>query len=329
MSDARRITYREAIREALRDALASDKRVFLMGEDVGAHGGAYACSHGLLEEFGPDRIRDTPLSELGFVGAGIGAAIGGMRPIVEIMTINFSLLAMDQIVNTAAELRHMSGGQISVPLVIRMATGAGRQLAAQHSHSFEGWFAHVPGLKVLSPATIADARGMLPAALQDPDPVIIMEHATLYNDEGELPEDGDMTVGIESASIRRTGSDVSIVTYSANLKKALLAADALSGEGVSCEVIDLRTLRPLDDATIMNSLRKTHRAVVVDEGWRSGSLAAEIVSRINEQAFYELDAPVGRVCSAEVPIPYPSHLEQAALPQPETIASAVRAALRQ
>jgi pyruvate dehydrogenase E1 component beta subunit len=328
VSAARRLTYRDAVREALHEALTRDERVFLMGEDVGAYGGAYACSLGFLEEFGEERIRDTPLSESAFVGAGIGAAVGGMRPIVEIMTINFSLLALDQIVNSAATMRHMSGGQLSVPLVIRMATGAGRQLAAQHSHSLEGWFAHVPGIRVVAPATIADARGMLWTALEDPDPVVIMEHATLYNEEGELAADGDLAVDIDRAAIRRAGDAATIIAYSANVAKALAAADILTAEGIECEVIDLRSLRPLDDATIVASVAKTHRAVIVDEGWRSVSLAAEISSRIQEQAFYDLDAPVERVCSAEVPIPYPRHLEEAAIPQPETIAAAVRRALR-
>lgn len=328
MSEMRRITYREAVREALREALAKDNRVFLMGEDVNRYGGAYACSLGLPAEFGDERIRDAPLSEAGFVGAGIGAALGGMRPIVEIMTINFSLLALDQIVNSAATLRHMSGGQVSVPIVIRMATGAGRQLAAQHSHSLECWYAHIPGIRVVAPATIADARGMLWTAIEDPDPVLIMEHATLYNEEGELPSEGELAVDIDRAAIRRAGADATIIAYSANVKKALAAAEALAAGAIECEVIDLRTLRPLDDATIMDSVRKTHRAIVVDEAWRTGSLAAEISSRITEQAFYDLDAPIERVCSAEVPIPYPRHLEQAAIPQPETIAAAVRKALR-
>jgi pyruvate dehydrogenase E1 component beta subunit len=328
MNGTRTITYREAVREALREALTRDERVFLIGEDVGAYGGAYGCSLGLLHEFGEERIRNTPLSESAFVGAGIGAALGGMRPIVEIMTINFSLLALDQIVNNAATIRHMSGGQFSVPVVIRMATGAGRQLAAQHSHSLEGWFAHIPGIRVVSPASVADARGMLWTALANPDPVIIMEHAMLYNEEGELPVDGDFAVDIERASVRRSGSDATIIAYSANVKKALAAADQLASEGIGCDVIDLRALRPLDDAAITASVAKTHRAVIVDEGWRSGSLAAEISCRIQEQGFYELDAPVERVCSAEVPIPYPHHLEEAAIPQPETIVTAVRRVLR-
>jgi pyruvate dehydrogenase E1 component beta subunit len=306
--------------------MLDDPRVFLMGEDVGRYGGCYAVSRGLLEEFGPERIRDTPLSESAFVGAGIGAALGGMRPIVEIMTVNFSLLALDQILNTAATLLHMSGGQLAVPLVIRMATGAGRQLAAQHSHSLEGWYAHIPGIRVLAPATIEDARGMLPTALADPDPVLIFEHAALYNMEGELAADAG-AVPIDRAVVRREGRDATIVAYGGTLRTALAAADALAAEGVSAEVVDLRTLRPLDDATILDSVRRTHRAVIVDEGWRSGSLAAEVSARIMEGAFYELDAPVARVCSAEVPIPYPRHLEQAALPQPDAVARAVRAML--
>jgi len=318
-----RLTYREAVRQGIREALLKDKRVFLMGEDVGAYGGCYAVSKGLLDEFGPDRIRDTPLSEGGFVGAGIGAALGGMRPIVEIMTVNFSLLALDQILNTAATYLHMSGGQFNVPLVIRMATGAGRQLAAQHAHSLEGLYAHIPGLKVLTPATLEDARGMLGAALQDPDPVLIFEHCNLYNMEGELAENAG-PVEIGKANVVRQGKDVTILAYSASLFKALDAAGRLAPEGIDCEVIDLRTLRPLDTDTIAASVRKTHRAIIVDEGWRSGSVSAEISARIMENAFYELDAPVERICSAEVPIPYAKHLEDAALPQTETIIRSIR-----
>ncbi|WP_026286590.1 MULTISPECIES: alpha-ketoacid dehydrogenase subunit beta [Pseudomonas] len=315
-----RMTYRDALREALREALQRDPRVFLMGEDVGRYGGSYAVSLGLLEAFGPERIRDAPLSELGFVGAGIGAALGGMRPIVEIMTVNFSLLALDPLMNTAAALRHMSGGQFSVPLVVRMATGAGRQLAAQHSHSLEGWYAHIPGLKILAPATVEDARGMLWPALLDPDPVLIFEHAQLYNMEGDT---GDWkALDISAAKVRRVGKDLTLIAYGGTLGKALTAAEQLAGEGIDCEVIDLRVLRPLDDSTIMTSVCKTRRALVVDEGWRSGSLAAEIITRIVEQGFYELDAPPARVCSAEVPMPYPRHLEEAALPQVSTIVAA-------
>ena len=321
----RRISYRDALREGLTEALQADPRVFLMGEDVGFYGGTYAVSKGLLKEFGPERIRDTPLSELAFVGAGVGAALGGMRPIVEIMTVNFSLLALDPIVNTAAMLRHMSGGQFSVPLVIRMATGAGRQVAAQHSNSFENWYAHVPGLRVLAPATVTDARGMLALALADPDPVLIFEHAQLYNSEGEL-SDTDV-VDLCSAQVRRTGTEVSLITYGGCLPKALEAAESLAGQGISAEVVDLRVLRPLDDATLMASVRKCRRAVVVSEGWRSGSLAAEVLARIGEQAFFDLDAPLARVCSEEVPIPYPRHLEEAALPQAHKIVAAVQALL--
>ncbi|OHC64590.1 MAG: pyruvate dehydrogenase [Rhodocyclales bacterium GWA2_65_20] len=317
-----RISYREALREGLREALANDPRVFLMGEDVGRYGGTYAVSKGLLGEFGPERIRDTPLSELGFTGAGIGAALGGMRPIVEVMTVNFSLLALDQIVNTAALYRHMSGGQFSVPLVIRMATGAGRQVAAQHSHSFEGWYAGIPGIKVLAPATVEDARHMLAPALADPDPVLIFEHAGLYNMEGDLPDVPG--VDIRSAQVRRAGKDVVIVTYGGSLPKALQAAEMLAADGIAAEVVDLRVLRPLDDATIMAAVAKCRRAVIVDEGWRSVSLAAEIMARIMEQAFFELDAPLARVCSEEVPVPYAKHMEEAALPQPEKIVAAVK-----
>jgi len=308
-----RMSYRDACREALREALQADARVFLMGEDVGRYGGTHAVSKGLLAEFGPQRVRDTPLSELGFVGAGVGAALGGMRPIVEIMTVNFSLLALDPIVNAAAMLRHMSGGQFSVPLVIRIATGAGRQVAAQHSNSFDAWYAHVPGLRVLAPATVEDARGMLRLALADPDPVVIFEHAQLYNREEELPEALD--VDIHRARVRRTGTDMCLVGYGGSLPKALQAAQELQAQGLSCEVVDLRVLRPLDDQTVMASVRKCRRVVVVDEGWRSGSLAAEVVARIAEQAFFDLDAPPARVCCAEVPIPYARHLERAALPQ--------------
>ena len=319
-----RMTYRDALREALRDAMRRDPRVFLMGEDVGRYGGSYAVSKGLLQEFGEDRIRDTPLSESAFVGAGIGAALNGMLPIVEVMTCNFSLLALDQIVNNAATIRHMSGGQFSIPLVIRMATGAGRQLAAQHSHSFEGWYAHIPGIRIVTPATLEDARGMLWTALMDPDPVIMFENALLYNLEGELAADAG-AVDIDHAAVRRAGGDLTLVTYGGSLGKTLTAAEQIAGQGISADVIDLRTLRPLDMETVLGSLAKTHRMVIVDEGWKSGSLAAEIMARVMEDAFYDLDAPIARVCGAEVPIPYPKHLEDAAIPQ---VGSIVDAALR-
>jgi pyruvate dehydrogenase E1 component subunit beta len=320
------LTYRDALREALREALAADEHVFLMGEDVGQYGGSFGVSLGLLEQFGPERIRDTPLSEAAFVGAGIGAALGGMRPIVEIMTVNFSLLALDQILNNAATLLHMSGGQLSVPVVIRMTTGGGRQLAAQHSRSLEGWYASIPGIRVLAPATIDDARYMLAPALADPDPVVIFEHGSLYNVSGVLGPRAP-TFDICAAAVRRSGRDVSLITYGGSLGKALDAADALAEKGISAEVIDLRTLRPLDDATVTASVTRTHRAVIIDEGWRTGGLSGEIAARITEQVFYELDAPVQRVCGREVAIPYPRHLEEAALPQIADIVEAARRAV--
>jgi pyruvate dehydrogenase E1 component beta subunit len=317
------MTYREAVRAALRKALRSDPRVFLMGEDVGGYGGAFAVSLGLLKEFGPERIRDTPISESAFVGAGIGAALGGMRPIVEIMTINFSMLALDQILNNAATLRHMSGGQLNIPLVVRVATGGGRQLAAQHSHSLEGWYAHIPGIKVLTPATVADAYGMLLAALLEPDPVFIFEHATLYPLEGEVDEEAALA-DLTRAAVMRPGQDMTLVSYGGSLGKALAAAEHLAKEGLQSEVIDLRTLRPLDIETVVTSVGKTHRVIVIDEAWRTGSFAAEISAQIMERAFDDLDAPVARVCSAEVPIPYAKHLEDAALPKVEDIVTAAK-----
>jgi pyruvate/2-oxoglutarate/acetoin dehydrogenase E1 component len=322
-----RLTYREACRQAIRAAILADPRVFLMGEDVGRYGGCYAVTKGLLAELGEERIRDTPLSESAFVGAGIGAAMAGMRPIVEVMTCNFSLLALDQILNNAATIPHMSGGQFAVPLVLRLATGAGRQLAAQHSHSLEGWFAHIPGLRILAPATIEDARHMLAAALADPNPVLIFEHVMLYNMEGTL-DPAVTSVDIARAKARRPGGDVTLVTYGGSLFKTLAAAETLAGEGISAEVIDLRVLRPLDMATVVESVCRTRRVVIVDEGWRSGSLSAEVAMRLVEEAFFELDAPIRRVCTREVPIPYPAHLERAALPQPETIAAAARGLVR-
>jgi pyruvate dehydrogenase E1 component beta subunit len=316
-------TFREAMRAAIREAMQRDERVFLMGEDVGHYGGCFAVSRDLLAEFGPERIRDAPLSELGFTGAGVGAAIGGLRPIVEVMTVNFSLLALDQIVNNAATLLHMSGGQYNVPIVIRMTSGAGRQLAAQHAHSWEGWYAHIPGLRILAPATLEDARGMLWPALLDPDPVLIFENGTLYNLEGELP-DPPPEVDIEHAAVRRAGTDVSLITYGSCLPKAMQAADEMAADGISVEVLDLRVLRPLDTPAIVDTVSRTHRAVIVDEGWRSGSLSAEVSARIMENAFWQLEVPVERVCGAEVPMPYAQHLEQAALPQVEGIVAAAR-----
>lgn len=326
MSAPPRLSYREACRQAIRDALTADPRCFVMGEDVGKYGGCYAVTKGLLDEFGPARIVDTPLAENGFTGIGIGAALAGLRPIVEIMTCNFSLLALDQIMNNAATLPHMSGGQFAVPLVIRMATGGGRQLAAQHSHSLEGWFAHIPGLKVLTPATVEDARFMLAAALADPNPVLIFEHVVLYNAEGEL-DPAVTAVDIEHAKVRRAGRDLSLITYGNSLPKCLAAAEALAREGIEAEVIDLRVLRPLDLPTIIESLTRTRRVVIVDEGWKSGSISAEIAARLAEEALYELDAPIRRVCSREVPVPYAAHMEEAALPRVDDIVAAARALL--
>jgi pyruvate dehydrogenase E1 component beta subunit len=324
--DEQTMTAREAMREAMREALAEDARVFLMGEDVGRYGGCFAVSSGLLDQFGSDRVRDTPLSESAFVGAGIGAAMAGMRPIVEIMTVNFSLLALDQILNNAATLRHMSGGQCGVPLVIRMTSGGGRQLAAQHSHSLEGWYAHIPGLKIVAPGVVDDFRWMLRPALDDPDPVIIFENGSLYAVTGPVST-SDPQLPLGRAVVRRPGSDLTLVTYGGTLRTCLDTAEALASDGVAAEVLDLRSLRPLDDATIMESVARTHRVVVVDEGWRSVGVSAEIAARIMEQAFFELDAPVGRVCTAEVPLPYAAQLEQAALPSVARIAAAAHAAL--
>ena len=319
-----RISYREALRQGLEAALDRDPRVFLMGEDVGRYGGSYAVSKGLLARFGPERVRDTPLSEAGFVGCGIGAAINGLRPVVEIMTVNFSLLALDQIVNNAATLRHMSGGQVAVPVVIRMSTGAGRQLAAQHSHSLEVWYAHVPGLRVLAPATVADARGMLLAALRCDDPVILFEHAMLLAQEDEVQGE-PAAVDIGHAAVRRSGTDLSLITYGGSLPRCLAAAERLQADGIAAEVLDLRVLRPLDVAAITASALRTRRVLVVDEGWRTCSLAAEIMALVAEQCFFELDAPPARLCSEEVPMPYAKHLEDAALPNAERIVAAARA----
>ncbi len=319
-----KITYREALRQGIDEALQTDKRTLLMGEDVGAYGGTYAVTKGLLEKYGPERIRDTPLSELGFTGIGIGAALGGLRPIVEIMTVNFSLLALDQIINTAAVMQHMSGGQFNVPLVIRMTTGGGRQLAAQHSNSFEGWYAHIPGIKILVPGTVEDARYMLAPALADPDPVLIFEHALLLNRDEDCSDSIPDAFNPWQAQVRKAGSQLTLITYGGMVPRALEAGAQLQAQGIDIEVIDLRCLRPLDDATIMASLSKTHRVLIVDEGWKSGSLSAEICARIIEQGFYQLDAPVQRLCRKEVPIPYAKHQEEHAIPQLADIIKAVQ-----
>lgn len=322
-TEAVEVNLREAFRRGLQEALNNDERVFLMGEDIGRYGGCYAVTHDLLEEFGPERIMDTPLAENGFTGAGVGAALAGMRPVVEIMTVNFSLLAIDQIVNNAATLLHMSGGQFNVPLVVRMATGAGRQVAAQHSHSLENWYTHVPGLRVLAPATVEDARYMLWTALQDPNPVVIFEHVMLYNHSGLL-EPKPEGVDIEKAAIRRPGRDLSLITYGGSLYKCLDAAEQLAKDGIEAEVVDLRVLRPLDTETLVASVSRTRRVLVVDEGWKTGGLSGEIMAMLNEQAFWELDAPPARVCSAEVPVPYAKHMEHAALPRVEEIIAAAK-----
>jgi pyruvate dehydrogenase E1 component beta subunit len=320
-------TFLDAVSLAVGDALRADPRVFVYGEDVGgAYGNAFLLLRPLLKEFG-DRLINSPIAEAGILGVCVGAALGGARPIVEVMTVNFSLLALDQIVNNAATLRHMSGGQLSIPLVVRMATGGGRQLAAQHSHSLENWYAHVPGLKVLAPATVQDARDMLLAALEDPDPVMVFEHQYLYPMEGDLDEEAP-PASPWRAALRRPGRDVSLIAHGGSVPKALSAAERLAEAGVQAEVLDLRCLRPLDGEAILASVRRTHRAVLIDEAWRTGSLAAEVSARIMEGAFYDLDAPVARVCSAEVPIPYARHLEEAALPQAERIVDVVQGMVR-
>jgi pyruvate dehydrogenase E1 component beta subunit len=318
-----KVTYREAIKQGLREALQNDDRVFLMGEDVGRYGGAFAVSKGLLKEFGEERIMDVPLSESGFVGAGIGAALAGMKPIVEVMTVNFSLLAMDQIVNNAATLQHMSGGQMNVPIVIRMGCGIGKQLAAQHSHSWEPFYAHIPGLIVLSVGTHEDARGMLLTALKSPDPVIIFEYTSMLNLEREIPGDAG-AVDISKAKVLKEGATISLLTYGTGVYKCLEAAAELATIGIDAEVIDLRILRPLDEETFLASVAKTHRVLIVEDAWRSVSISSEISSRIIEKAFYELDAPVQRLCGVEVPIPYPLHLEDAAIPQKKDIVNTVK-----
>jgi pyruvate dehydrogenase E1 component beta subunit len=316
-------TYREALKQGLREALQNDERVFLMGEDVGRYGGAFAVSKGLLQEFGEERIMDVPLSEAGFVGAGIGAAMTGMKPIIEVMTVNFSLLAMDQIVNNAATLQHMSGGQLQVPLVIRMSSGIGRQLGAQHSHSWEPFYAHIPGLTVLSVGTHEDARSMLRTALQSPDPVLLFEYTSMLNLEKEIDVNPEI-VDITKAKVLREGTAVSIITYGTGVYKSLEAADELASIGINAEVIDLRILRPLDETTFLNSVAKTHRALLVEDAWRSVSISSEVSARIMEKVFYDLDAPVERLCGVEVPIPYPAHLEEASVPQKYDIVNAVK-----
>jgi pyruvate dehydrogenase E1 component beta subunit len=308
------ITYREALRQALRYQLQNDERVFLMGEDIGAYGGSYAVTKGFLEEFGEHRVKDTPISESVVTGAGIGAAMAGLKPMVELMTINFSLLAIDQIVNNASKLHYMSNGQITVPLVMRMAGGAGSQLGAQHSHSLEGWYAHVPGLKVVVPATPYDAKGLLMTAFDDENPVVFIEHTALYASKGEVPAE-PYRLPFGRAEIMREGRDVTLIGYSGSVHQAFRAAKDLAEEGIEAEVLNLRTLRPLDVDGIITSVKKTNRAIVIEDDWKFGGFGGEIVSLIQERAFDYLDAPVVRCSGSDVPMPYAHDLEQAALPQ--------------
>ncbi len=320
------LTYRDALNQALREEMRRDPDVFLMGEEVGVYQGAYKVSRGLLEEFGPMRVVDTPITELGFAGVGVGAAMVGLRPIIEMMTWNFALLAIDQIVNSAAKMRYMSGGQVGVPIVIRGPGGAALQLAAQHSQSFESWYANVPGLKVVMPATPADAKGLLKSAIRDDDPVIFIEGEMLYNLKGEVP-DGDYTVPIGLAEVKRPGGDLTIVCHSKTVAPALAAAEKLAEEGLAAEVVDLRTIRPLDQATVLASIRKTHRCVVAEEGWPFAGVGAQVVDTVQREAFDELDAPVIRVTGADVPMPYNKYLEKAAKVDAGKIVSAAKKVL--
>jgi pyruvate dehydrogenase E1 component beta subunit len=317
------IALREALRQTLREEMQRDERVIIMGEDIGAYGGSYGVTRGLQEEFGEERVRDTPISESVVVGCGIGAAVGGLRPIVELMTINFSFLAFDQMINNASKLFYMSGGQINVPLVIRMASGGGAQLSAQHSHDLAGWYAHVPGLKVVAPSTPHDARGLLKTALREENPVIFIEHTALYGLKGEVPEE-EYFIPFGRAQVYRPGDDITIIGYSGSVHQASRAADMLAERGMEAEVINLRTLRPLDVDTVIESAKKTGRIIVVEDDWRFGGFAGEIAALVQEHAFDYLDAPVARVCGADVPMPYAKPLETAALPSEDEI---VRAAL--
>src|SRR5215218_1505886 len=322
------MTYREALRLALREEMARDERVFLMGEEVGVFEGAYKVSAGLLEEFGADRVRDTPIAEEGFVGAGVGAALLGERPVVEIMTINFLLVAMDQVVNHAAKIGSMFGGEVRCPLVIRTPNGGGNQLTAQHSQSFDAWFAGTPGLKVVAPANPADAKGLLKAAIRDDDPVLVIENLPIYKEKGEVPLDPEFVTPIGRAAVAREGADITLVAHSFATVRALHGAERLAAEhGVSAEVVDLRSLRPLDVETVAASIAKTNRVVCVEEGWPSYGVTAELAARIQKACFDYLDAPVERVGMAEVPLPYAKNLETAALPGEERVERAVLATL--
>ena len=320
------VTYRDALNQALREEMRRDGTVFLMGEEVGVYQGAYKVSRGLLDEFGPMRVVDTPITELGFAGVGVGAAMTGLRPIVEFMTWNFALLAIDQIVNTDAKARYMSGGQVRCPIVFRGPGGAALQLASQHSQAFESWYAHIPGLKVVMPATPADAKGLLKSAIRDEDPVVFIEGEMLYNVKGEVPE-GEHVVPLGKADIKREGGDVTLICHSKSVSVALKAAELLAAEGVQAEVVDLRTIRPLDVDTVVTSVAKTHRCVVVEEGWSFAGVGAQVVDIIQREIFDELDAPVLRVTGADVPMPYNKHLEKAAKADPPKVVSAVRKVL--
>ncbi len=320
------ITYRDALNQALREEMARDKDVFLMGEEVGVYQGAYKVSRGLLEEFGPTRIVDTPITELGFAGVGVGAAMVGLRPVIEFMTWNFALLAIDQIINAAAKMRYMSGGQVGVPIVFRGPAGAALQLAAQHSQCFEAMYAHIPGLKVVMPATPADAKGLLKSAIRDDNPIVFMEGEMLYNTKGEVPE-GEHLVPIGVADIKRPGDHVTLLCYSKTVSLCLKAAEQLAAEGIEAEVVDLRTIRPLDLEAIFTSVSKTHRAVMAEEGWAFAGAGAQVVDEIQKTIFDELDAPVLRVTGADVPMPYNKHLEKAAKVSPEKIVAAARRVL--
>jgi pyruvate dehydrogenase E1 component beta subunit len=313
------ITYREALNQALREELEHDERVFIMGEEVGYFGGAFKVTDGLLAVFGEKRVRDTPISELTIVGAGIGAAMGGLKPIVELMTINFGLLALDQIVNNAAKIHYMFGGHAKVPMLIRAPQGGGHQLGAQHSQSLEAYFLHCPGVRVVLPATPADAKGLLKSCVRLDDPVIFLEHESLYGVKGEVPEDDDYLVPLGKANVIRAGKDVTLISYSKCVHDSIAAADTLENQGVDAEVIDLRSLNPLDIGTVLTSVRKTGKAIVIYEGWRTGGAGAEIVAQIQEAAFDHLDAPVERVATLDTPMPYNARLERAALPSPAKI----------
>lgn len=321
------ITMREAISQALWEEMERDERVFIQGEEVGVWGGTYAVTKGFLDHFGKERVRDTPIAEAAIVGSAIGAALGGLRPVAELMTINFAFVAFDHIVNEAAKLHYMFGGQFILPLVIRAPGGGGRQLAATHSQTPDVIFAHFPGLKVIAPGTPADAKGLLKSAIRTDDPVLFIENATIYQQKGEVPE-GEYTIPIGKSKIQREGRDVTIVTYSKMVSFSLKAANELAKEGIDAEVVDLRTLRPLDMDPVISSFKKTNRAVIVEEGWRSYGVGAEIAARIYEEAFDYLDAPIQRVAQKEVPLPYNARLEQMALPQVKDIIQAVREVMK-